>query len=393
MEEERIKASPAIKRIAKQYGIDLADITGTGEDGRIEVSDLESYLLGRRQMSMEDTMPAQDEAAEDEEKYAIYQTENTSRQYSRLNYDDEDYVTLGGGDSPDIELYPEKKYDEFVEATLESPETMADEDLERYMELEDDFTKAFPSYEIEPSEPLSGSEMDSLADDVAEELRFDLMESAADPQPEAAEEPAEVPAEDVPEDDEHDEDGECGCGHHHHEDDDEETCQPINISFRVPRAEIDRFVFSCGTDHEKLLADTVIKALALAIYDEDSEFDGRIDLVRFSRDGIEVSTAMDALSQKVGYIRYDDPEENGDVFVNVWDMTSFGFSSFSRPDAGMVNVFVSLDEKDLIIDAISDEYTVCIDTCAFMFRSMRENLMLPAKMNSRSESPVTVEEE
>ena len=114
---------------------------------------------------------------------------------------------------------------------------------------------------------------------------------------------------------------------------------------------------------------------------------------RFSRDGIEVSTAMDALSQKVGYIRYDDPEENGDVFVNVWDMTSFGFSSFSRPDAGMVNVFVSLDEKDLIIDAISDEYTVCIDTCAFMFRSMRENLMLPAKMNSRSESPVTVEEE
>ena len=401
MEDERIKASPAIKRIAKQYGIDLQNITGTGEDGRIEVSDLERYLLGRRQMSAQSGGDGRDEAAEDQEKYAIYQTENTSRNYSRLNYDDEDYITLGGSSGADIELYPDKQYDEFVEATLESPETMADEDLDRYMELEDDFTKAFPSYDIELSEPLGGSDMDSIADDVADELRLDLMESAVETVPEAVEEaheeaeeePAENAAEEVLEEDEHDEEDECGCGHHHHDEDDEETCQPINISFRVPRAEIDRFVFSCGTDHEKLLADTVIRALALAIYDEDSEFDGRIDLVRFSRGGIEVSTAMDALSQKVGYIRYDDPEENGDVFVNVWDMTSFGFSSFSRPDAGMVNVFISLDEKDLIIDTISDEYTVCIDTCAFMFKAMRENLMLPSKMNERSESPVTVEEE
>ena len=106
-----------------------------------------------------------------------------------------------------------------------------------------------------------------------------------------------------------------------------------------------------------------------------------------------MSTAMDALSAKVGYIRYDDPEENNDVFVNVWDLTDFGFTSFSRPDAGMVNIFMSLDGNDLIIDTISDEYTVCIDTCAFMFRAMRENLMLPSRMNERSETPVINEEE
>ncbi|MBO4360640.1 MAG: E3 binding domain-containing protein [Eubacteriaceae bacterium] len=407
MEDDRIKASPAIKRIAKQYGIDLNDIVGTGEDGRIEVSDLEGYLLGRRHMSAVSSVEAPEEIPEDQDKYAIYQQEDASRNYSRLNYDDEDYVTLGRDEGLDIELYPEKKYDEFMEASFEDPETVADEDLDRYMELEEDFTKAFPTYDAESADALSGSEIDAIADDVADELRYDLMENAVNAVTEEplgaeeaalAEEPAEDEAAKLPGEDgdgcgcgHHHEDGdECGCGHHH---EDEEVCQPINISFRVPRAEIDRFVYSCGSDHVRLLADTVIKALALAIYDEDNEFDGRIDLVRFSRDGIEVSTAMNALSEKVGYISYDDPEENGDVFVNVWDMTEFGFSAFSRPDAGMVNVFVSLDGSDLIIDTVSDEYAVAIDNCAFMFRAMRENLLIPSRMNERSETPVIVEEE
>lgn len=395
MEDEMIKASPAIKRIAKQYGIDLQNITGTGEDGRIEVSDLEGYLLGRRQMSMADTAAVPEAPAEDEDKYAIYQQEDRSRNYSRLNYDDEDYVTLDRGERLDIELYPERKYDEFMEASFEAPENMPEEDLDRYMELEDDFSKAFPSYDTEASEQFPDSDMDAIADDVADELRLDLMEDAVAPAEEATERvpedetPSAVPAEETGHEGE--EEDECGCGHHHEEE--EEACQPINISFRVPRSELDRFIFSCGADHGSLLADAVIRALALAIFDEDNEFDGRINLVRFSRQGIEVSTAMDALSAKVGYIRYDDPEENNDVFVNVWDLTDFGFTSFSRPDAGMVNVFMSLDGNDLIIDTISDEYTVCIDTCAFMFRAMRENLMLPSRMNERSETPVITEEE
>ena len=68
MEDERIKASPAIKRIAKQYGIDLSEIAGTGEDGRIEVSDLEEYLLGRKRTLFKTLGIEQPEEEEDSDE-------------------------------------------------------------------------------------------------------------------------------------------------------------------------------------------------------------------------------------------------------------------------------------------------------------------------------------
>lgn len=42
--EERIKASPLARRLAREHGVDLAALTGTGPEGRITKEDVEAYL-------------------------------------------------------------------------------------------------------------------------------------------------------------------------------------------------------------------------------------------------------------------------------------------------------------------------------------------------------------
>ncbi|MCW4055359.1 MAG: E3 binding domain-containing protein, partial [Candidatus Bathyarchaeota archaeon] len=42
--EERIIASPAAKRLAREYGVDLVQVKGTGPDGRIVEEDIRRYV-------------------------------------------------------------------------------------------------------------------------------------------------------------------------------------------------------------------------------------------------------------------------------------------------------------------------------------------------------------
>jgi pyruvate dehydrogenase E2 component (dihydrolipoamide acetyltransferase) len=48
---ERIHSSPLVRRMAKEHGIDLATISGTGAGGRISKQDVEAYLAGGAQPS------------------------------------------------------------------------------------------------------------------------------------------------------------------------------------------------------------------------------------------------------------------------------------------------------------------------------------------------------
>jgi pyruvate dehydrogenase E2 component (dihydrolipoamide acetyltransferase) len=48
---ERIHSSPLVRRMAKEHGIDLATIPGTGAGGRISKQDVEAYLAGGAQLS------------------------------------------------------------------------------------------------------------------------------------------------------------------------------------------------------------------------------------------------------------------------------------------------------------------------------------------------------
>jgi len=60
---ERIHSSPLVRRMAKEHGIDLATIPGTGAGGRISKQDVEAYLAGGAQLSTEAAEPAAAEYA------------------------------------------------------------------------------------------------------------------------------------------------------------------------------------------------------------------------------------------------------------------------------------------------------------------------------------------
>jgi pyruvate dehydrogenase E2 component (dihydrolipoamide acetyltransferase) len=55
---ERVHSSPLVRRMAKERGIDLASIPGTGAGGRISKQDIEAYLAGGAQPSAEAAEPA-----------------------------------------------------------------------------------------------------------------------------------------------------------------------------------------------------------------------------------------------------------------------------------------------------------------------------------------------
>ncbi len=55
---ERVHSSPLVRRMAKEHGIDLASIPGSGAGGRISKQDIEAYLAGGAQPSAEAAEPA-----------------------------------------------------------------------------------------------------------------------------------------------------------------------------------------------------------------------------------------------------------------------------------------------------------------------------------------------
>jgi len=61
---ERIHSSPLVRRMAKEHGVDLASIPGTGAGGRISKQDIEAYLAGGDQPSTQVTEPTTQEFAQ-----------------------------------------------------------------------------------------------------------------------------------------------------------------------------------------------------------------------------------------------------------------------------------------------------------------------------------------
>ena len=55
---ERVHSSPLVRRMAKEHGIDLSSVPGTGAGGRISKQDIEAYLAGGAQPSAEAAEPA-----------------------------------------------------------------------------------------------------------------------------------------------------------------------------------------------------------------------------------------------------------------------------------------------------------------------------------------------
>lgn len=77
LEEERVKASPLARRLAKEYNLDLSQIAGTGPGGRIVKEDVERALEALRKKEKEKVLVA--EGVEVEEKLAKGKTVPLSR--------------------------------------------------------------------------------------------------------------------------------------------------------------------------------------------------------------------------------------------------------------------------------------------------------------------------
>jgi pyruvate dehydrogenase E2 component (dihydrolipoamide acetyltransferase) len=63
----QVRATPLVRRLARERGVDLADVTGTGPSGRIVRADLEAHLDGLHAESPRSPQPTTATAREDEE--------------------------------------------------------------------------------------------------------------------------------------------------------------------------------------------------------------------------------------------------------------------------------------------------------------------------------------
>ena len=334
-----------------------------------------------------------------------------------------------------LEEVVEEAVDEFEEAECELEDVVeeeiadaVEEDIEEVLEEAEEAEEALEEAieeaveEFEEAEELGEAEEEPEEEpccccgheiEEAEEAVEEVLEEEAEELGEAEEEPEEEPccccgheieeAEEAEEEpcccEKEEEEEECTCCGHHEDEEDECCCeddefegdyledeevQPLHIAFKVPYRNINTELAKAGLSVKTALIDTVMKSIAYAIYDMDDSYDGRINLCTINREGLDVKTAGFTLEDPIGKIEKEDPEEfDDDIFVNVWDLTAFGFDTYSRPDSGMVNIFVNCDDDNVKIDMLIDEFAVDLYTATIIAEDFRLNLNRPSSLFDR----------
>ncbi len=464
-EDDKIKASPAARRLARELGIDLSKLEGKGIDGRIQLSDVEEYnnqpldskkeepaqdivshvetamyernvrnnpakqndslIAGcdvyadtiRKALMQEDEEEKQEEEKQEEEKqeahsmgYSIHmydKDEQNSEGERLLEAESEDEKEASANNSGEMKIekftydpaifgiYEDKKTnentsdDELKENVIEKMEKKQDSD---------DIQKSTLNQDLSDTQNETNNEAEN--DNKPYSLYFGdepVKESPAEQDEENKVSREEKPNEPDKTKDETEKEEECSCCAHHHEEDDEccdeddiddEACEPLRIDFDVDENALRDEFEKQGVLFEQGITDAVVKALALAIYDADETYDGIMNYVKITREDIDVRTVTNALDASLGEIVYSEPYDYEDVFINVWDMTSFGFTSMARPDKDSINVFFMRKNGRIYISTVSDEYIVDIMTCCTMMDDFRMNLEKPSSALSRKEYTV-----
>ena len=66
------RSSPVVRRLAEEHGVEIADVPGTGTEGRVTKKDIESYIEDRG-AEREETRPPEPETAPEPERVPVYE--------------------------------------------------------------------------------------------------------------------------------------------------------------------------------------------------------------------------------------------------------------------------------------------------------------------------------
>src|SRR5690606_41323391 len=70
-EERRARATPVARRLAKEYGVNLAEVRGTGPRGRVTRADVEEYVARREAQASPRVAENESPAGADRHRSAI----------------------------------------------------------------------------------------------------------------------------------------------------------------------------------------------------------------------------------------------------------------------------------------------------------------------------------
>jgi hypothetical protein len=340
--EDKVKASPAARRIAKELGIDLNDVAASSQAERIQLEDVQQYHELLQQQSQTETEISQSEpnppisASTDDANESTEETE-------------EDVIVFNMEEDADNQ--PEPVAEEMVTEApaTEQPSTLIQEESET-----NDSDEELGETEL-AEEPLDLENAAAIKENEKDETMK--------PEDNVEKDPAVS----------------------------DETCcednfmflppMPLSISFEVSDENIRAMLAGLSIPLEDGLIPTVIKAAASAFeITENMLYEGRMNLIEYEDGEFVAQTVTDAQSKKISEMDYDtetEEEEDPDIPINIWDLSSFGFSNFQKTDTDQMNLFVLRKNDRILIDMTCDEYVMDVtEATAFMHQLQQylENL-------------------
>ncbi|NLW70526.1 MAG: hypothetical protein GX061_05540 [Eubacteriaceae bacterium] len=416
---EKIKATPAVRRFARENNVPLEELTPSEKDNRVTQADIMAYLAAKKsvkaafaQMEMETAQyfkAAKEQTAL--EHTALEQTAKEPKAQEQSAYEQEALKQTAlelSKEAPVIGKYeplsareegaepPERDEEE----TLSPPYHIEGEKPARNMiyatdqlspEAEDDDTLSLP-YKFEaPSdeegEVRSGSlnlmgeverakrvirkknseelpapsneDYERIAQDAVSSDEGDLLSSLYDGYiAERAEEPGEDKYEYIL--DEQQELAPPSEKVDYYEEEYTDYSDKIGrISFEAEKLSFEALSQVAGKNSAHRMVNALAKALALA-FKGSGEFPAGVDVVIPEGGIFEKHTLPTPIETPLASMRYEPSEEHPEVIAELWDVREFTMGMAESFGKGKMRFFVNEDAKRLLINGIFDETAVSL---------------------------------
>ncbi|MFA0816718.1 MAG: E3 binding domain-containing protein [Anaerofustis sp.] len=343
-ENTKVKASPAARRIARELGLDLAQISGTGIDGRIQLEDVHAYQESVADAAspqiQEEPVAQSDESVtaqdQEEEVYEFVQAEEIPSEETISESDAEE--------EPIPEVIEEFSTEE---SEAEAPALSADEEVSELTE-----TKEASEEFANPAEPVFESEEETP--DTEQECTCETCEE---------------------------EDGDANEEDYSELDDfDLIPPMPVSISLQVSDEGLISMLEGMQAELDDELINAVVKSVCCALKKaEISVYEDKVNVLELEGKDIYARTAINAHESKISEIEYTD-EEFEDVLINIWDLTDTGLRSFQKCDVDTMHLFILYDDSTITVEMTCDEYLLDVGECAYFMQILKKYLQHPSYM-------------